>query len=176
MNLPNLLTIIRFLLVPVMTVFLVNRNYTVAISIYILASATDVLDGYIARKYNKITKLGKILDPMADKFLQFSALVCLWVVGIIPFWITLIFFLKEVFMGLGAIKLLRNKNVVVPSKWFGKMSTVFFFVAIVFSMLSENLVMLKPYVLPMFILALLSLFFAFIMYLINFIKVERKEA
>ena len=79
-------------------------------------------------------------------------------------------------MGIGAIKLLKNKDVVVPSKWFGKMSTVFFFVAIVFSMLSESLVVLKPYVLPMFILALLSLFFAFIMYLINFLKVEEKIA
>ena len=174
MNLPNLLTAVRFILVPFMTVFLVKQNYTVAISLYVLASITDVLDGYIARKYNMITKLGKILDPMADKLLQFSALVGLWVVDIIPFWITLIFFLKEIFMGLGAIKLLRNKDVVVPSKWFGKMSTVFFFIAIVFSMLSENLPILKPYVLPMFILALLSLFFAFFMYLINFLKVEKK--
>jgi len=176
MNLPNLLTAVRFILVPFMTGFLISRNYTVAILLYVLASITDVLDGYIARKYNMITKLGKILDPMADKLLQFSALVGLWVVGIIPFWITVIFFLKEIFMGLGAIKLLRNKDVVVPSKWFGKMSTVFFFVAIVFSMLSENLPILKPYVLPMFILALVSLLFAFIMYLINFLKVEKKIA
>lgn len=175
MNLPNLLTIIRFLLVPVMTYFLISKNYSLAITFYVLASITDVLDGYIARKYNMITKLGKILDPMADKLLQFSALVGLWIVGIIPFWITFIFFLKEIFMGLGAIKLLRNKDVVVPSKWFGKMSTVFFFVAIVFSMLSENVLILKPYVLPMFILALVSLFFAFIMYLINFLKVEKNK-
>lgn len=174
MNLPNLLTMLRFLLVPVMSYFLINQNFTLAISIYILASATDILDGFIARKYNMITKLGKFLDPMADKLLQFSALLGLWVVGIIPFWITLIFFLKEIFMGLGAIKLLKNKDVVVPSKWFGKMSTVIFFIAIVFSMISENFSMLKPYVLPMFILALLSLFFAFIMYLINFLKVEEK--
>ena len=176
MNLPNLLTLIRFLLVPVMSYFLVSKNFTLAIIIYILASITDVLDGFIARKYNMITKLGKFLDPMADKLLQFSALLGLWVVGIIPFWITLIFFLKEIFMGLGAIKLLKNKDVVVPSKWFGKMSTVFFFVAIVFSMLSENVLVLKPYVLPMFILALLSLVFAFIMYLLNFLKVEKKIA
>lgn len=175
MNLPNLLTIIRFLLVPVMTYFLISKNYSLAITFYVLASITDVLDGYIARKYNMITKLGKILDPMADKLLQFSALVGLWIVGIIPFWITFIFFLKEIFMGLGAIKLLRNKDVVVPSKWFGKMSTVFFFIAIIFSMLSENILILKPYVLPMFILALVSLFFAFIMYLINFLKVEKTK-
>jgi len=175
MNLPNFLTIIRLILVPIMTFFLVSRNFTLAISFYVLASVTDVLDGYIARKYNMITNLGKILDPMADKLLQFSALVGLWVVGIIPFWITLIFFLKEIFMGLGALKLLRKKDLVVPSKWFGKMSTILFFIAIVFSMFSEYFVVLKPYILPIFILAILSLFFAFIMYLINFIKVEKKN-
>lgn len=173
MNLPNFLTIIRFLLVPVMATFLLKEQFTIAIIIYVLASITDVLDGYIARKYNLITKLGKILDPMADKLLQFSALLGLWIVGAIPFWITLIFFLKEIFMGIGALKLLRKKDVVVPSKWFGKMSTIFFFVAIVFSMLSENLLILKPYVLPMFILALVSLLFAFIMYLLNFLKVNK---
>ena len=176
MNLPNFLTTIRLILVPFMTGFLISKNYTMAISFYVLASITDVLDGYIARKYNLITKLGKILDPMADKLLQFAALVGLWIVDIIPVWITLIFFLKEIFMGLGAIKLLKNKDIVVPSKWFGKMSTVFFFIAIVFSMLSENVLILKPYVLPMFILALVSLFFAFIMYLLNFLKVEKKIA
>ena len=176
MNLPNFLTLIRFLLVPVMTIFLLKEQFTTAIIVYILASITDVLDGFIARKYNLITKLGKILDPMADKLLQFSALVGLWVVDVIPFWITLVFFLKEIFMGLGALKLLKKKDVVVSSKWFGKLSTVFFFIAIVFSMFSANYIVLKPYVLPMFILALLSLFFAFIMYLINFLKVEKKIA
>ena len=175
MNLPNFLTLIRFLLVPIMTIFLIKKDFTIAIIIYILASFTDVLDGYIARKYNLITTLGKILDPMADKLLQFSALVGLWIVDIIPFWITLIFFLKEIFMGIGALKLLKNKDVVVPSKWFGKLSTVFFFVAIIFSMLSVNFTILIPYVLPMFILALISLFFAFIMYLVNFIKVTKKN-
>ncbi len=175
MNLPNLLTTVRFLLIPVMTFFLLKQNYKIAILMYVLASITDVLDGYIARKYNMITKLGKILDPMADKLLQFAALLGLWIVGVIPFWITLIFFLKEIFMGVGALKLLKNKDVVVSSKWFGKMSTVFFFVAIIFSMLSEDITVLKPYVLPPFILALISLFFAFAMYFINYIKEAKKE-
>ena len=86
MNLPNFLTLVRFVLVPVMATFLLKEQFTIAICIYILASITDVLDGYIARKFNKITKLGKILDPMADKLLQFSALLGLWVVELIPFW------------------------------------------------------------------------------------------
>jgi len=173
MNLPNFLTMIRFILVPVMAFFLLTERFIAAIAVYVIASITDVLDGYIARKYNLITKLGKILDPMADKLLQFAALLGLWVIDVIPFWITLIFFLKEIFMGLGALKLLQKKDVVVPSMWFGKLSTVLFFVAIIFSMFSATYIVLKPYVLPMFILALLSLFFAFLMYLLNYLKVSK---
>lgn len=173
MNLPNFLTIIRFILVPVMAFFLLTEKFIAAIIVYVAASITDVLDGYIARKYNLITKLGKILDPMADKLLQFAALLGLWIIGVIPFWITLIFFLKEIFMGLGALKLLHKKDVVVPSMWFGKLSTTLFFVAIIFSMFSATYLVLKPYVLPMFILALLSLFFSFLMYLLNYLKVSK---
>lgn len=168
MNLPNILTLIRFALVPVMAIFLVQRNFTLAIVIYVLASLTDIFDGYIARKFSQITDFGKILDPMADKFLQFTAIISLWALGVIPVWIPPIFFLKEVLMGLGCIKLLK-KDIIIPSKWFGKLSTVLLFLAIIVSMLSENYVLLKHYKLPLFILALASLLFSFIMYLINYV-------
>lgn len=174
MNLPNWLTLLRFVIVPFMTVFLLQRNFTVAILLYVLASVTDILDGYLARKYNQITKLGKILDPMADKLLQFAALVGLWVLNIIPFWITLVFFLKELFMGLGCLKLLHKKDMVMQSKWFGKLSTISLFLAIVSSMMGDYFPVLKSYIIPLFVLALISLLFSFIMYLINYIKVSKK--
>lgn len=169
MNLPNILTVIRFIIVPFMTYFLISKNFTIAILLYVLASFTDVLDGFIARKFNLITDLGKFLDPLADKLLQFSALVGLWIVNLIPLWIVVIFFIKEISMGLGAIKLLK-KHIVIQSKWFGKLSTIFFFTAIIVSMLSSKLTVLAPYTIYLFILALISLLFAFIMYLINYIK------
>lgn len=174
MNLPNILTIIRFIIVPFMTYFLINENFTIAILLYVLASATDVLDGFIARKFNLITDLGKFLDPLADKLLQFAALVGLWVVGLIPLWIVVIFFIKEISMGLGAIKLLK-KHIIIQSKWFGKLSTIFFFMAIVASMLSSKIKLLSSYIIPLFILALMSLLFAFIMYLSSYIKETKKE-
>ena len=164
MNLPNILTIIRFIIVPFMAYFLINENFTIAILLYVLASATDVLDGFIARKFNQITDLGKFLDPLADKLLQFSALVGLWIVNLIPLWIVIIFFIKEISMGLGAIKLLK-KHVIIQSKWFGKLSTIFFFLAIIASMLSSKITILANYIIPLFILALMSLLGAFIMYL-----------
>jgi len=174
MNLPNILTLIRFALIPVMAIFLAQRNFPIAVGIYILASVTDVVDGYIARKYNQITDLGKILDPLADKFLQFTAIIGLWALGIIHYAIPLIFFLKEMLMGLGCIKLLK-KDIIVPSKWFGKLSTVLLFLAIIVSMLSIDFPILGNYTLPLFILAIVSVFFSFIMYLINYIKQVKKS-
>ncbi len=173
MNLPNILTIIRFIIVPFMAYFLINENFTIAILLYVLASATDVLDGFIARKFNQITDLGKFLDPLADKLLQFSALVGLWIVNLIPLWIVIIFFIKEISMGLGAIRLLR-KHIIIQSKWFGKLSTIFFFLAIIASMLSSKIIVLTNYILPLFILALMSLLFAFIMYLSSYIQETKK--
>lgn len=173
MNLPNILTIIRFIIVPFMAYFLINENFTIAILLYVLASATDVLDGFIARKFNQITDLGKFLDPLADKLLQFSALVGLWIVNLIPIWIVIIFFVKEISMGLGAIKLLK-KHVIIQSKWFGKLSTIFFFLAIIASMLSSKITILANYIIPLFILALMSLLFAFIMYLSSYIQETKK--
>ena len=173
MNLPNILTIIRFIIVPFMAYFLINENFTIAILLYVLASATDVLDGFIARKFNQITDLGKFLDPLADKLLQFSALVGLWIVNLIPLWIVIIFFIKEISMGLGAIKLLK-KHVTIQSKWFGKLSTIFFFLAIIASMLSSKITILANYIIPLFILALMSLLFAFIMYLSSYIQETKK--
>ncbi len=173
MNLPNILTIIRFIIVPFMAYFLINENFTIAILLYVLASATDVLDGFIARKFNQITDLGKFLDPLADKLLQFSALVGLWIVNLIPLWIVIIFFIKEISMGLGAIKLLK-KHVIIQSKWFGKLSTIFFFLAIIASMLSSKITILANYIIPLFILALMSLLFAFIMYLSSYIQETKK--
>lgn len=173
MNLPNILTIIRFIIVPFMAYFLINENFTIAILLYVLASATDVLDGFIARRFNQITDLGKFLDPLADKLLQFSALVGLWVVKLIPLWIVVIFFIKEISMGLGAIKLLK-KHVIIQSKWFGKLSTIFFFLAIIASMLSSKLTILTNYIIPLFVLALISLLFAFVMYLSSYIQETKK--
>lgn len=77
-NVPNLLSVIRLLLVPLF-VFLFMSGYVVpAVVVFVVAGATDVVDGYIARKFDCTSTLGKILDPLADKFLQLSAFVCLW--------------------------------------------------------------------------------------------------
>ena len=169
MNIPNLLTILRFMLIPVMSYFLFNENLILALIIYVIASITDVIDGFIARRFNMITNLGKVLDPLADKLLQFSALIGLSIINIIPYWIVVIFTLKEVIMALGAVKLLQ-KDIIIQAKWFGKVSTVIFFIAIIISMLSRILGISNTYPIMLMCFALLMTFFALVMYILSYIK------
>jgi len=170
-NIPNLLTVFRLLLIPVMLYYLFADNLKIALVIYVLASATDVVDGFVARKFNMITNLGKILDPLADKLLQFAALIGLWYSKIIPLWILIVFFCKEILMGIGCFKLMLKDNVIVQAKWFGKLSTCTFFLAIIISMLSRYFVVLEPYPVLLMIVALVMALFSLIMYLRNYLKV-----
>lgn len=123
MNIPNLLSILRLVLVPVFVfVFHSGAKYAFAIAavIFVVASLTDVLDGYIARRFNQITRLGRVLDPMADKLLKASAMVCLSIVRIVPVWATVALFVKELTMLFGAIALYRRVKDVPGSNIFGK--------------------------------------------------------
>jgi len=172
-NIPNFLTLFRLLLIPAMLYYLFTDNLKIALIIYILASATDVIDGYIARKFDMITDIGKILDPLADKLLQFAALIGLWYSKIIPLWVLIVFFCKEIIMGIGCFKLMLKDNVIVQAKWFGKLSTCTFFLAIIVSMLSRYFVVLDPYPVILMIIALAMAVFALIMYLRNYLKVVK---
>ena len=133
-HLPNILTIIRFLLIPVIVLFALNNNYIAAIVVLTISGITDILDGYIARRFNLISDFGKLMDPFADKATQLTILEVLSIKEIIPFWIMIVVLLKEVLMIAGA-SFLYGKELVVSSKWYGKLATVLFYVAIVCSCL-----------------------------------------
>lgn len=128
---PNILSIIRLCLVPV---FIWVFNSTLeharlwATGIYVLASATDVLDGWMARKYNLTSELGRFLDPLGDKLLLASMLYCLARVAVIPYWALGIYVAKEIILGAGSLFLHRRAGVGVPaSNLLGKTATVIFF-------------------------------------------------
>ncbi len=90
MNLPNKLTILRVLMIPLFIVVLLSGYYYVSAVIFVLAALTDALDGYIARKYNLVTNFGKIMDPLADKLLVTAALVCLVELGDVAGWMVVV--------------------------------------------------------------------------------------
>ncbi len=128
-NIPNLLTLLRMAAVPVFIVQMLEGKIFAAIIVFLAAEITDVLDGIIARRYNYITLFGKIADPLADKLMQLSALFMLaekdMILKIIP-WLVL---LKELFLLISGLYLIRKK-VDMSSKWFGKLTSVLLFIAI----------------------------------------------
>ncbi|MEI6132626.1 MAG: CDP-alcohol phosphatidyltransferase family protein [Bacillota bacterium] len=129
MNIANILTLIRLLLVPIFAVFFIQGNYLLAIVVFVLCGITDFVDGFIARKYDMVTEFGKLMDPLADKVLQITALVLLTIYFQINIAIVIVFALKEAVMLTGSTFLYRKK-VVVFSNWYGKVATVVLFIAI----------------------------------------------
>jgi cardiolipin synthase (CMP-forming) len=126
MGLPNWLTILRILLIPVFVTLLVYRRAGWALLIFCLASLTDMLDGYIARTQGRQTRLGAFLDPMADKLLLTSGFVTLTWLKVIPFWITAVVVSRDVVLSLGVLVIHIAGGTVHPAPtWVGKMSTVF---------------------------------------------------
>lgn len=135
MNIPNILTLVRFGLIGVFIYIFYNPyiqyNIRWAIFVFVLAGLTDILDGYIARKYNMVTKWGKLMDPLADKLMLITVLICLYTKNFVPGIVIFIVLIKELLMILGAAFLYKNRNVVVQSNFYGKAASAAFYVAII---------------------------------------------
>ncbi len=127
MNLPNKLTMLRVIMVPFFIFFLladaIPFNNIIAGILFIIASLTDTLDGYIARKYNLITVFGKFMDPLADKLLVCSALICLTWLHRIPAWIVCVIIGRE-FIISGFRLIAAERGIVIAASWWGKAKTV----------------------------------------------------
>lgn len=166
-HIPNILTIIRFLLIPIIVLYIFSGNFILAFVFFTLSGLTDIADGFIARKFNLISNFGKLMDPLADKLTQISTLASLAIVHIIPIWILVIVLLKEFVMIVGA-SFLYGKDVVVYSKWYGKLATVLFYVAIVISLLLNQFGItgfIANLDLWIYYLALFATIFSLIMYI-----------
>ena len=128
MNLPNKLTMFRVILIPFFVVFLLVDitpvDKWIALAIFIIASLTDMLDGKIARKYNLVTNFGKFMDPLADKLLVCSALVCLVAVDRIPAWMVIVIIARE-FIISGFRLVASDNGVVIAASYWGKFKTTF---------------------------------------------------
>lgn len=164
---PNILTVLRFFLIPFAVYYLINDQFILAIIFLTLSGLTDVLDGAIARKFNFITNFGKLIDPLADKITQLSLLGTLVLKNIIPLWILVIVLVKEAAMVAGA-SFLYGKDLVVSSKWYGKASTVLFYLAIVLSMVFRDLQIQTSLDLIIYYIALAMTIFSLVMYFREF--------
>ena len=140
MNIPNILSVIRIILIPIFTIeFVYSNNYFVAGVILVVSGITDCLDGYIARRFNMITDIGKVLDPIADKLTQLMAVFCLAMEGHIAMWILFAFLaFKDIALVIGGIAIYKKKDVVVSSNRYGKIATIIFYIAVTLMVLFHS--------------------------------------
>lgn len=137
MNLPNKLTILRVILIPFFVLFLLLQGGTnqthryIAVVLFIIASLTDLLDGKIARKYNLVTNFGKFMDPLADKLLVCSALICLVELKQLPAWMVIVIISRE-FIISGFRLVAADNGIVIAASYWGKFKTTFQMFAVIF--------------------------------------------
>lgn len=129
MNLPNKLTVLRVLMVPFFVLFMLTdlggvANKWIALAIFVVASLTDLLDGKVARKYNLVTNFGKFMDPLADKLLVCSAMICLIEKGSLASWIVIVIIARE-FIISGFRLVASDSGIVIAASYWGKFKTVF---------------------------------------------------
>ncbi|WP_234117477.1 CDP-diacylglycerol--glycerol-3-phosphate 3-phosphatidyltransferase [Clostridium hydrogenum] len=166
MNIANVLTIFRFILIPYFIfVFFSNSSNSLYLSVIIFFAAgfTDILDGYIARNFNMVTKIGTVLDPLADKLMLITVLSCFTLKNYIPMFIIIILLIKELSMILTGI-LLYQQNIIIPANIFGKASTFLFYISILFIVFSKVLGIILLYS------ATLTTLIAYVNYFFIFMK------
>ena len=175
-----MLSVFRLFMVPVF--FYTYFEYTegpnqyIAVGVYVLAWLTDALDGYLARRNNWISELGKVLDPFADKLMQCTALVCLCIKHLVPIWFALIFFAKELATLITGLLVIKRRSVVVVSKWYGKAAVCLFYLAIFVSIVFRNFLAENPIVaIAMFAVVAIFALVAFAGYVKHYSKLKKEE-
>lgn len=142
MNLANKLTMLRIFLVPLFLIFIAVQEIPygtfIATFIFVIASLTDQLDGYIARSRNQITTFGKFMDPLADKLLVTTALISLVELQVVPAWATVIIISRE-FAVSGLRTIAASEGKVIAASWWGKIKTVIQIISIVALLLQVNI-------------------------------------
>lgn len=126
MNLPNKLTLFRVCTIPFFVLFMEASLFGdidkyIAVALFVIASITDALDGHIARKYNLVTNFGKFMDPLADKLLVCSALICL--TDVIPSWVVVVIISRELIIS-GFRIIAADNGIVIAASYWGKIKTV----------------------------------------------------
>ena len=143
MNLPNKLTILRVIMIPFFVVFMLTgwggeTSRWISLAIFVVASLTDLLDGHLARKHNLVTNFGKFMDPLADKLLVCSAMICLVELGQLPAWIVIVIISREFIISGFRLIASDNGRVIAASYW-GKFKTTFQMLMVIVIIFNINL-------------------------------------
>ncbi|MCM3338709.1 CDP-alcohol phosphatidyltransferase family protein [Paenibacillus sp. MER TA 81-3] len=168
MNLPNMLTMVRFLLIPVyVALFFFGERYA-AFGIWLLAGLTDILDGYIARKHNMVTTVGMMLDPLADKLMMLTVMLSLLWAGDLPWTAAIAMLVRDAGMIIGSALFHFKGKKTVPANWMGKLTTVFYYIAILFVYFQW------PYAIELLWAVIIFSFLTSLRYVALFVRLNRK--
>lgn len=176
-TIPNILSLFRIALIIPFVIFFLRSNYIAAAVFIILSGVTDALDGFVARKFNQITDLGKMLDPLADKLTLIAIMICIVILFPIVLPVVAILIVKDIVMMIGASVLLKSDIKPPAARWYGKIGTVMFYISVAL------IVFLKAafnYENPILSLVLLGataamMIFALIEYFLIFIKLKNNS-
>jgi len=164
-TIPNILTLVRILLIPLAVVFIYQDRqqfFTFTVFVLILAVATDIMDGQIARRTNQVTNIGKLLDPVADKLMVISVMIAMTDIKMIAGWIVIVFVAREL-LATGLRAIAADSGVVISANWWGKFKTGSQFAALIILLLGKReLGMVILYI------AMLLAIFSVIIYLQNY--------
>ena len=168
-TIPNILSMFRIVLLPLIVWFFVcKEDHIMAIIILLVSGMSDILDGFIARKFNMISDFGKIIDPVADKLTQGVLLICLIFKHIQVLWIFGAFVLKEFIMIMMGYMIIKRKNLVNSAKWYGKLNTVIIYITIVILIIFPDIPTVAVTV--MSIICLITIIASMLMYASFYLK------
>lgn len=128
LTIPNVISVIRILLIPLFLILLYNENNIAAFVVFVVSSISDGLDGFIARKFNQVSKLGVVLDPIADRGLLLAGSLMLCIIGRLPLWILVLVLIRDLSFLLGGLYLMRTCNWKPKVIMLGKIATTFFYI------------------------------------------------
>lgn len=180
-TIPNVLSMIRICLIPFIVWFYfdteTDHNLLIVMALVLLSGLTDVVDGFIARRFNMISEVGKILDPIADKLTQASVVFCLCTEHTVLIPLVIIIVIKELFMLIGTLVILNDVDAETPyARWWGKLATVVLYALMVLVIISDYFGGFIPDIVITFLssVAIAFVFFAFLSYLNIFFKKDNK--
>lgn len=172
LTIPNMLSMLRIAMIPfIMWLYLKCRRYDLAFIMLLLSGLSDTVDGWIARRFNMVTDVGKVLDPIADKLTQASMILCLAITSIEMRWLFLILIVKELIMGIMGLVVLKKTGRVNSAKWYGKLCTWILYATVMAYLVFPNMPKLLAYTLSG--LSAAGIIFSLIGYMLRYAAILR---
>lgn len=155
-TIPNILSYIRIILIVPFMVFFIRKEYLIATIVIGISGLSDCFDGFLARKLNQVTQLGKMLDPVADKLTLLAVSVCLSIIQPVIFPVVIILVIKDILMLIGATVLLKKRIMPVASAWYGKVGTICFYFSVTVVVLFDIIWNIENFWIVSFVMLLIT--------------------